>query len=51
MKVRPGEMFAIAFVVVIVYVLVRPSSKAAEFVQAFGWFARALVGAATDTAK
>lgn len=51
MKGRVGEVFAIAFVVAIVYVLVRPSSNAAQFVQAVGRFGRALVGAATDTAK
>lgn len=48
---RWGDVLAIAFVVAIVYVLVRPSSNAAQFVQAVGRFARALVGAATDTAK
>lgn len=51
MKGRFGQVLAVAFVVAIVYVLVRPSSQAAQFVQAVGRFGRALVTAATDTAK
>ena len=47
---KPSEIFAVAFMVTIVFVLVRPNSKAAEFVQAVGKFGRALVVAATDTA-
>lgn len=46
-----GEWFALLFVVTIIYVLVRPRSNAAQFVQAIGKFGRALVATATDTAK
>lgn len=46
-----GEWFAILFVVTIVYVLVRPNSKAADFIGAVGSFAKAVVAQATDTAK
>ena len=50
-KLRAGEWFGIFFVLVIVYVLVRPRSNAAQFVAALGAFVKALVGTATDTAK
>lgn len=51
MRIRAGEWFAIFFVLVIVYVLVRPKSNAAQFVAALGGFLRSLVRTATDTAK
>lgn len=46
-----GDWFAVLFVVGVVYVLVRPSSNAAQFVAAIGKFGRALVSTATDIAK
>ncbi len=46
-----SEIFTMAFVVTIVYVLVRPQSQAGQLVQALGTFGRNLVAAATDTAK
>jgi LytS/YehU family sensor histidine kinase len=46
-----GEWFAVFFVLTVIYVLVRPNSKAAQLVSALGMFLRALVKAATDTAK
>lgn len=51
MKGRVGEWFAWLFVLGIVYVLVRPSSNAAQFVQILGKFGRKLVATATDIAK
>lgn len=51
MKGKIAEGFTLLFVVTIIYVLVRPSSNAAQFVQAVGKFGRALVATATDTAK
>lgn len=48
---KTGDIFAVLFVVGCVYVLVRPSSKAAELVSALGKFGRALVATATDIAK
>lgn len=46
-----GDFFAVLFVVGIVYVLVRPDSKAVDFVAAIGKFGRALVSTATDIAR
>jgi hypothetical protein len=51
MKKAAGDWFALLFVLAIIYVLVRPSSNAAQFVQAVGRFGRALVASATDTAR
>jgi hypothetical protein len=51
MKVRPGDWFAVLFVVAVVYVLVRPKSNAAQFIAAIGAFLRALVKQVTDTAN
>ncbi len=48
---RVGEWFAWLFVVAVVYVLVRPQSNAAQFVQVLGKFGRKLVSTATDIAK
>lgn len=48
---KVGEWFTLLFIVTIIYVLVRPRSNAAQFVQAAGKFGRALVETATDTAK
>jgi hypothetical protein len=43
-----GDWLAVLFVVAMVYVLVRPRSKAAELVEGFGKFVVALVSKATD---
>lgn len=51
MKRRTWDWVAVLFTVTIVYVLVRPSSNAAQFIAAVGKFLRALVKSATDTAK
>lgn len=51
MRVRVGDWFAILFFVAVVYVLVRPSSNAAQFIAALGGFLRSLVKTVTDTAK
>lgn len=51
MKRRTWDWVAVFFTVTIVYVLVRPSSNAAQFVSAVGAFLRALVKSATGTAK
>jgi superfamily II DNA or RNA helicase len=51
MKAFAGDWFALLFIVAIIYVLVRPDSNAAQFVQAIGRFGRALVASATDTAR
>jgi hypothetical protein len=51
MKFRFGEWFALLFVVAIIYVLVRPSSNAAQLVAAVGTFGRALLRNATDLAN
>jgi hypothetical protein len=48
---RIGEWFTLLFILTIIYVLVRPRSNAAQFIQAIGKFGRALVATATDTAK
>jgi hypothetical protein len=45
-----GDWFALLFVVAMVYVLVRPRSKAAELVDGFGKFVVAMVSKATDLA-
>lgn len=50
-KAKIGEWFSLLFIVTIIYVLVRPRSNAAQFIQAIGKFGRALVATATDTAK
>jgi len=49
--IRVGDWVAVFFTVTIIYVLVRPSSNAAQFVQAVGQFAVSLVKTVTDTAK
>ena len=51
MKKKAGEWFTLLFILTIVYVLVRPQSGAAQFIQAVGKFGRVLVSTATDTAK
>jgi len=51
MSNRLWQWISLAFVVTIVYVLVRPSSNAAQFVQGVGKFARQLVTVVTDSAK
>lgn len=48
---RTWDWVAVAFTVAIVYVLVRPSSNAAQFVSAVGQLGKAMVKSATDTAK
>lgn len=48
---KVGDWFALLFVVAVVYVLVRPSSNAAQLVSAVGKFIVSLVKTATDTAK
>lgn len=45
-----ADWFAVLFIVAIIYVLVRPRSKAAELVDGFGRFVIALVSKATDLA-
>jgi hypothetical protein len=50
-QIRVGDWFAVFFTVAIIYVLVRPQSKAAQLVQTLGQFLTALVRTATDTAK
>ncbi len=47
-KLRLGDWFALMFFVVILYVLVRPSSKANELIKAFTDATTALVKTATD---
>lgn len=42
-----GDWFALLFVVTIIYVLVRPKSKAAELVEAFGAMTTEMVKTAT----
>lgn len=42
------DFLALAFVVLIIYVLVRPGSKAGEFVDAFFNLLGALIRSATD---
>jgi hypothetical protein len=46
--VKFGDWLAVFFVLAIVYVLVRPRSKAAQLVQAIGTLGTALVRRATD---
>lgn len=45
---RPGDWFLVLFIVTAVYVLVRPSSKAADLVTALGTLGTAMVKRATD---
>jgi preprotein translocase subunit YajC len=45
---KPGEVITLVFLVAIVYVLVRPQSKAAQLVQALGVLGRRLVTTATS---
>jgi hypothetical protein len=45
-----GDWIGLLFVVAIIYVLVRPSSKAAELVESLGNMLVALVRRATDIA-
>lgn len=45
-----GDWFMLLFVVAAVYVLVRPRSKAAEFVTSIGGMMTAMVRRATDIA-
>lgn len=51
MNTRAWDWLAVFFMLTLVYVLVRPKSQAAQFVQAAGRFGRALVAQVTDTAK
>ena len=48
---RFGDWLGLLLVVAIVYVLVRPQSKAAAFVEAFGDMLTAMVGTATGLAR
>lgn len=48
MPQRIGDWIGLLFVVTIVYVLVRPDSKAAELITAIGEFMAAIVRRATD---
>jgi hypothetical protein len=50
-KPRVGEWFAVLFAVAIIYVLVRPSSNAAQFVAAIGRLGRVLVETATSVTR
>ncbi len=45
-----GDWFGLLFIVVVVYVLVRPRSKAAQLVDAVGSMVTAMVRRATDVA-
>jgi hypothetical protein len=45
------DLFAAFFLVVVIYVLVRPSSKGGDFIRAFSDAMTALVTAATDTGR
>lgn len=45
-----GDWFALVFIVAVVYVLVRPQSKAAELVGAITDMVTAMVKSATDLA-
>jgi hypothetical protein len=47
---RWADMLGVLFGVAIVYVLVRPQSKAGDFVEAFADFVSALARSATDLA-
>lgn len=51
MMSRISDWFGLLFVVAIIYILVRPSSKAAEAVDAVGGMVVALVRRATDIAN
>lgn len=46
-----GDWIGLLFLVAIVYVLVRPQSKAGDMVEAFGRMLVALVRSATDLAN
>lgn len=46
-----GDVLALAFVAALIYVLVRPQSKAADMVEGFGNMLIALVRQATDLAS
>lgn len=48
---KTGDVLALAFVLAVVYMLVRPSSQAAQLVQAIGRAGIAMVRRATDTAN
>lgn len=48
---RVADWIGLLFVVAIIYVLVRPSSKAGELVEAVGTMLRSIVSAATDIAN
>jgi hypothetical protein len=50
MTARAADWIGLAFVVALVYVLVRPGSKAGQFVDAFTSFLVALVKGATGLA-
>lgn len=50
MRSNIGDVLAISFVLAIVYVLVRPRSKAAEAIQAVGDMLVAMVRRAVDLA-
>jgi hypothetical protein len=45
-----AELMAGVFIVAVIYILVRPSSKGTAFVTAFGSFMSAIIGQATDLA-
>lgn len=51
MWARFGDAFAVVFIVAIVYVLVRPRSKAGDLVEAVADLIIALVRGATDLAR
>jgi hypothetical protein len=50
MGARIFDILALLFVVLIIYILVRPRSKAADLVQAVGDFLISIVRAATNLA-
>lgn len=50
MKLRTGDWFGLLFAVAVLYVLVRPQSKAAEVIAAGFKLMRALVRRAADLA-
>lgn len=50
-KLRTGEWFGLLFALAVVYVLVRPSSAAAQLVDLVGRTGVAIVRRATDTAN
>lgn len=51
MGARFADVFALIFIVLIVYILVRPRSKAADLVQAFTDAIIAVLRAATSMAR